>query len=631
MMGKRSRGGQISVVATVVAAMLWGVCCGVRLASSMSSSALSKWLVLDWPAIAISGAVVIVLVVTRSLSDRRIRFDSYLLDTFLEHIPDNIFFKDRNSRFLRISRSMANYIGLFNPLDAVQKSDADIFSPDHATRALRDEQEILRTGHSLVGIEERETWPNGRESWVLTTKVPLKDSKGRVLGTMGISHDITDRKNAQERIQYLAHHDPLTGLANRPLLQELLMQAIFLASRNGNLIAVLLVDLDRFKLVNDRFGHQAGDRLLEFVSNRINSCLRESDIVGRLGGDEFVVVLPDVSAARDAECVAQKLLRTVSRTFVVEGSECQIGASIGISLFPSHGNDLDSLLRAADLAMYQAKADGGGESCVFTDELEKSSRFECQIEQDLRFALARDQFLIYYQPIVSTDSTAITGVEALLRWHHPELGTLPASQFIPQLEKMGLMAEIGAWMLRSACMQLAAWQREDIPPIRLAVNLSAQQFYYGDIVDTIKTVLWETGMDPTGLELELTESLAFNCSEATVKSLRDLKQLGITLSLDDFGTGWSSLTYLQRFPIDRVKIDQSFTRNLNSQPSVEAVVRCILALCRDLEISCIAEGVESQQEFDYFREQSCAEVQGFLCARPMPAEEFSQFVRARRF
>lgn len=578
--------------------------------------------------IGVFGLLVLGLLLLKAQTERRFRMDRDLLDAFLEHIPDNVFFKNRESRFMRVSQAMARYCGMADPAQATGKSDCDIFSAEHAGRALADELEILRTGEPKVGMEEKETWPDGRESWVLTTKVPLKDRRGQIIGTMGIARDITERKKAEAHISYLALHDALTGLPNRILLQDRLGQAIALACRNGKQVAVLMLDMDHFKDINDTLGHYVGDRLLEAVSVRLRACLRESDIVARLGGDEFVVALPDVAGSEEIESVARKVLAAVAEPMEIESHALQVRASIGISQYPADGESAGVLLQNADAAMYKAKTRGRGSHFFFTSELNEVTQRRQKLGSEVHQALARREFVLYYQPLVSANTWRMTGVEALMRWHHPERGLISMNEFIPLLEELGLMVEVGNWVLKTACLQAAAWQKAGLPAIRMAVNLSAQQFYRSDIVHTVERVLSETGLDSQWLELELTESLTLDDSEATITIMRDLKHIGVSLSLDDFGTGWSSLSYLRRFPLDRIKIDRTFLRDVMSQPAAEAVVRTILNLGRDLGLECTAEGVETSQQLAFLRARQCNEIQGFLYSPAVPAAECGALMRS---
>lgn len=560
--------------------------------------------------------------------DRQQRLDRYLLDAFLEHIPDNVFFKDLDSRFVRISSAMAKYCGLKNPAQAVRKTDADLFSREHAEQALADEREMIRTGRPIIGKEERETWPDGHETWVLTTKVPLRDRDGRITGTMGISRDITDRKQAELRVQHAALHDTLTGLPNRMLLEDRLNQAIISAKRDRNSVAVLVVDLNQFSCVNNLRGYDVGDRLLEAVSARLKGLLRESDTVSRPGGDEFAIALPGISEREEVDVVARKILRGIAEPFQVEGQEIRITGSMGISQYPSDGESPEKLLQAADAATIESKKRGRGEHTFFSAAMTEASRRRQRLETDLAQAWTRDEFVLHYQPFIESESGRITGMEALLRWKHPEQGLISPNQFIPYLEEMGMMVEVGRWVLRAACRQSVGWQCQGFPAIRIAVNVSSQQLYQGNIVDTVEAVIHETGLDPKLLELELTESRMLDKSEATISIMRRLKKIGVSLALDDFGTGWSSLSYLKSFPLDRIKIDQSFVRDIASESTARAMVKSILGLGQSLSVACVAEGVETAQQRDFLRNQKCPEMQGFYFSRPLAAVDATALLRA---
>ncbi|MBV8580484.1 MAG: EAL domain-containing protein [Candidatus Eremiobacteraeota bacterium] len=440
--------------------------------------------------------------------------------------------------------------------------------------------------------------------------------------------DITERIETEARMRYMALHDALTGLPNRALLQDHLSQAITAARRNKQKIAVLMLDLDNFKEVNDSLGHHVGDDLLETTAKRLRKCLRESDIVARLGGDEFVVTLMDVADARHVEVVAHKILKALAQPYDLEGREVQVGTSIGISLYPNDGEDAGALLRAADTAMYDAKGSGRGTFRCFTPALNDAAQRRLVLANDIRHACTRGEFVVFYQPQVSLESGNIVGVEALLRWRHPEQGLVAPSTFIPLLEETGLIVEIGEWVLRTACAQSVAWQNEGLPPMRVAVNLSARQFYRGDIVRTVAQALEESGLEPHLLELELTESLTLDDTDATIRIMHDLKMLGVSLSLDDFGTGWSSLSYLRRFPLDRIKIDRSFMRDVATHTGASTIVQSIMHLAQKLGIQCIAEGLETPDQLGYLDDQMCPEVQGFLFAPALPASELAAMLQS---
>jgi diguanylate cyclase (GGDEF)-like protein len=424
---------------------------------------------------------------------------------------------------------------------------------------------------------------------------------------------------AEARIHHMAMHDALTGLPNRVLLQDRLTQGIALARRNYESIAVLMLDLDRFKHVNDSLGHHVGDRLLEEVSERIKACLRESDIVARLGGDEFVIALPSVSCDQDIEEVVHKLLTSIRDRFQIEDHAIQISGSIGIGQYPADGDTPGALLRAADVAMYTAKSKGRSTHCFFSPELDVATQRRIALVGDLQNACARGEFVLHYQPQVSTNSRSIMGVEALLRWNHPMHGTISSVEFVPLLEETGLIVEVGNWVLKTACLQNVAWQREGLPPVRVSVNVSAHQFYRSNLVGCVEEALRESHMDPKWLDLELTETLTLDDSETTINIMHQLKSLGVALSLDDFGTGWSSLSCLRRFPLDRIKIDRSFMRDIMSESAAKAVVSSILDLAHNLGFSCIAEGVETEKQLEYLETKKCPEIQGFLYSPALPA------------
>jgi diguanylate cyclase (GGDEF)-like protein/PAS domain S-box-containing protein len=621
-------------ITTLLGAILFGIAVGVGLVPEAVSARVQAILHSGYAYLA-AGLLLLVfavlgLFILEMTVDKQHQLDRILLDAFMEHIPDNVFFKDLDSRFVRISSAMATYCGLADSGQAMHKTDADVFTAEHAQQALADEKEIIRTGCPIIEKEEKETWPDGHETWVLTTKVPLRDRSSQIIGTMGIAHNITDRKQAELRIRHMALHDSLTGLPNRALLEDRLSQAIAWAERNRNRVGLLFLDLDRFKNVNDTFGHYVGDRLLESVSVRLKQCLRDSDTIARLGGDEFVIALLMSADQGGIERVAQKVLESLTFPFRVEGHELQMGASIGICQFPEDGQSAADLLRFADAAMYEAKNRGRGRYCFFSPALTDATQRRQKMENDLLQACARDEFVLHYQPLIETESGRISAVEALIRWRHPELGLISPNQFIPQLEELGLMVEVGRWVLKTACRQAMEWQQLGLPPIRMAVNVSAQQFYQGSIVDTVGSILRETELSPKLLELELTESRTLDGSDATITIMQGLKRLGVSLSLDDFGTGWSSLSYLRRFPIDRIKIDRSFVRDVLSQHGAEAVVKSILGLGKNLGIECVAEGVETRQERDYLKKHRCAEMQGFFFSKPITAVDITALLMSAK-
>jgi len=574
------------------------------------------------------GVLAILLVILRRAVEQQSQINNELLDAFLEHTPDNVYFKDLNSRFLRISSSMAKHFGLKSPADAVNKSDADIFTAEHAGQALADEQEVIRSGRPIFEKEEKETWPDGRESWVLTSRIPMMDRNGQIIGTMGISHDITDRKLTELKSRHVALHDPLTGLPNRVLLLDSLAQGIAASKRDGNSLAVLLLDLDRFKFVNDTMGHAVGDRILETVAGRLKQCTRGGDTVARLAGPQFVVAVPNLPDRKAVERVAQKILTTVAEPVEIGDRALQLTASVGVSLYPENGENPEALLQYADSAMYDAKKRGRGRFSFFSTAMTEATQKKETLEHELLSAKSWDEFQLHYQPIVESMLGRIAGMEALLRWKHPKMGLVPPEQFIPQLEELGLMVETGHWILRTACRKAVEWEKEGLPPVRVAVNISTQQFFESNIVETVESVLQETGLEPKRLELDLTESRILEDSEDMIATMRRLKTTGVSLSLDNFGTKWSSLSYLRRFPVDRVRIDRSFIRDAATHPAAEAMVKGMLGMARSLGFSSIAEGVETSQQRDLLKRLNCSEMQGYFFSPPLPAVDATALLRS---
>lgn len=445
-----------------------------------------------------------------------------------------------------------------------------------------------------------------------------------------IVRDITERMQAQERLQYLAHHDSLTGLSNRAMFLERLDHALTRARWTNRPLAVLFLDLDRFKNINDTLGHNIGDSALRVAAQRLLDAVREGDTVARLGGDEFTVLLEDLASTDDVPVVAQKILESVSQPFDVEGREFVMTTSIGISLYPSDGDDSLKLLRNADTAMYRAKEQGRNKSQFYSSEMGAKALEKFMLESNLRHALERKEFQLYYQPQVNLDTGAITGVEALLRWRHPELGLVSPDQFLPVAEETGLMKSIDEWVLRTACLQAQAWRSAGLPPITMAVNLSGAVFGGHDLAEIISRVLGESCLVPEQLELEITENAIMQNAEPTVRMLGNLRRMGIRLAVDDFGTGYSSLSYLKRFPIDTLKIDKSFVQDVTVDDDDASLVKAIVVMGHALKLNVIAEGVETAEQLAFLRQQGCDGMQGYFFSRPLPLEEITPMLQSRK-
>jgi diguanylate cyclase (GGDEF)-like protein len=434
------------------------------------------------------------------------------------------------------------------------------------------------------------------------------------------------RKKAEERLAYLAQYDPLTGLANRALFQDRLQQAVARAERSGGQLALLFVDLDRFKAVNDTFGHDCGDLLLREVAGRMEARVRKSDTVARLGGDEFAIILEDISEAEDAARVAQDMQRRLSEPVLLSGDEVPAAASIGIALWPGSGGD--RLLKDADAAMYRAKRQGGNRQQFYTEEMNVQATARLTLERDLRRALQDEQFVLYYQPQVDLSTGRVIGAEALLRWRHLDRGLVSPGEFIPILEESRLINPVGRWALGAACRQGRSWREAGLAPVRISVNLSARQFGRRDLADDIAGALAEGGMAQEDLELEITESLLMEDPETALATLERLrKELGgVGISIDDFGTGYSSLYRLKELPVQRIKIDRSFVLGVPEDPGDAAITSAVIRLAHDLGLGVVAEGVETAEQRDFLRDRGCDEAQGYLFGRAVPAEEFARLL-----
>ncbi|MBI3609120.1 MAG: EAL domain-containing protein [Nitrospirae bacterium] len=442
--------------------------------------------------------------------------------------------------------------------------------------------------------------------------------------------DITERKKAEETIRHQAYHDLLTDLPNRLLCMDRLTLALSHADRYRQKVAVMFVDLDRFKLINDSMGHEIGDRLLKNVAERLIACLRKSDTVARMGGDEFMLLLPELRKAEDAAVVAHKILEAVEPPFNLEDREFYLTASIGISLYPDDGEDAQTLVKSADTAMYRAKEQGRNHYQFFSSAMKMVASERLALENSLRRALERREFMVHYQPQIHLPTGEITGMEALARWQHPERGLVSPAQFIPLAEETGLIVPIGEWVLRTACAQTKAWKTTGAGALRITVNLSVRQFRQKNLAEIVGRVLAETGLDPSDLVLELTEGSIMQNVETTIAALRALKTMGVRISIDDFGTGYSSLNYLKRFPVDILKIDQSFVRNITNDPGNAAIATAIVAMAHSLKMEVIAEGVETADELAFLRSLRCDGMQGYLYSKPVAAEAFTKLLSEGR-
>jgi diguanylate cyclase (GGDEF)-like protein len=445
---------------------------------------------------------------------------------------------------------------------------------------------------------------------------------GKYLG-VGNGHSllnqITQRKQAE--LHYLAHYDQLTKIPNRMLMNDRLQMACRDADRNNALVGLMFVDLDRFKQINDTMGHSFGDILLQAVAERLESCIRGNDTVARLGGDEFAVLLHKLEDAGDADATAQRIVDIFRRPFSILDREVFITASLGITIYPRDEQEINNLLAKADAAMYEAKTSGRNAFRTYRPGLSMHSMDHLSLEADLRRAIEREELVLHYQPQVSVANGTLIGVEALIRWQHPQRGLLSPAAFIGIAEDSGMIIDIGNWVLREACRQQRTWSLQHIPSLRMAINISAMQFRRDDFTEIVRTIIEETGVDPGCIELELTENVAMHHADDVLNTLRELKKIGVKLAIDDFGTGFSNLSYLQRFPFDRLKIDQSFVRGIEHMPANRSIVQAIVSLAKSLSLEVVAEGVETAAEYAQTSACACDEVQGYFHARPMPAAD----------
>lgn len=453
---------------------------------------------------------------------------------------------------------------------------------------------------------------------------PIIDHQGDTLGAVMVFRDLFEKKKYEEQIRYYAFHDTLTGLPNRRLFYEKIAIAMVNSQRNTHPMALLFIDLDHFKFINDSLGHDLGDLLIKEVSSRLIACVREKDIVARLGGDEFTIIMEDI-AKEQLEQTAKRMIQSLSTSYMLKGNELFITPSIGISLFPEDATDVDTLIKNADTAMYYVKMNGKNNYFYFNKEMNQQLNRKRLIHKGLRKAIEKNEFILYYQPKVELGTGKIIGVEALIRWMHPELGMVPPNEFITIAEETGQIKSIGKWVLHTACRQGQEWIEKGFIPLRIAVNVSLQQLMQDDFINNVEEVLHETGFNAANLEMEITESV-MQSGEYTINMLHKLKEMGIYISIDDFGTGYSSLSYLKRLPLDALKIDKSFVDDIQIDQTDSDIVKTIIALAKNLKLKCIAEGVETEVQTHFLKENGCHEVQGYFISKPIHVTEFEQLI-----
>ena len=545
----------------------------------------------------------------------------HFLQVLIDAIPQPVFYKNKEGRFLGCNRAFETSLGITRR-DLINKTAHDIAPKELADRYELADRELFASGLGATQIYEHSlVYADNIPRDVIFFRAAFPDSKGNLGGMVGTVLDISERKQYERQLEKLATRDELTGLANRTLLFDRIEQAIRSARRSAGRFAVLLLNIDRFKIINDSLGHDYGDKLLCEVAARLRQTMRETDTVSRFGGDEFVVLLKDIETPEDIRQIATKILNIFTVAFELDQREFSLTASLGISIYPDDGGDKTILVRNANIAMYHSKKLKNHFSC-YSEEMNHQLLETLELENALRHALNKDQFTLYYQPKIDLKSSSINGCEALIRWQHPEHGLVSPATFIPLAEETGLIVEIGEWVLKEACRQGLAWQQSGLTPVPVAVNLSARQFHRSDLVTRVAAILEESGFPAELLELELTESMIMDDPVETEKILHGLKSLGVKLSLDDFGTGYSSLNYLRRFPVDCLKIDRSFIQDVPTDPSGASVVSSIIDIAHNLRITAVAEGVETDEQLEFLNRCSCDSMQGYLFSKPLPADDF---------
>jgi diguanylate cyclase (GGDEF)-like protein/PAS domain S-box-containing protein len=560
------------------------------------------------------------LVETQRQTESALRQSSRVFDSAAE----GVVITDINANITSVNRAFTKITG-YSENEVLGKNPSMLRSGRH-------DREFYKTMWSSIlrqGEWRGEVWDRRKNGEIFPkwqTISAVRDEDGNLTHYVSVFSDISQLKESEEKLHHLAHHDALTALPNRLLLDARLEHSLQHAHRVGAHVAVLFLDLDRFKKINDSLGHSVGDELLQLVAKRLLTCIRGEDTIARLGGDELVIVLGHMDKTDYAATIAQAVQDTLSAPFELEGQDVFVSASIGISLYPQDGRDATTLLKNADAAMYMAKSEGRNGFRFYSKELTVSGCDSLALESRLYRAVESEQLLLHFQPQVSLKSGNIVGVEALLRWQHPQLGLLPPAKFIHLAEENGLIEVIGKWVLHSACTQAKAWQKEGLAPFRIAVNISERQLRQNNIIQEIRDVLEDTGLEPHNLELELTESSVMKRAERAAKTLDALRELGTSIAIDDFGTGYSSLSYLKRFSVDRLKIDRSFVRDIPQDASDIALAKSIIALGHSLKLSVVAEGVETQAQRELLTSIGCDEMQGFLYSAPRPASELTRLL-----
>jgi diguanylate cyclase (GGDEF)-like protein/PAS domain S-box-containing protein len=569
---------------------------------------------------------VITDITERHRMEKALRQSEEKYRTILESIQEGYFEIDITGKYTFFNDSMCRIHG-YSKEELMGMNHRQHTDKETKNKLFQVFNKVYNTGEPAKGVDWQIIRKDGTKRYIESSISLQKDSSDKPIGFRGIVRDVTERKRAEERIQYLATHDALTGLPNRLMFGQLINHAIQAARRYQRQLAVFFIDLDRFKAINDSLGHEAGDQLLQEIAKRFKKSLRAVDVVGRLGGDEFIMLIEEMDELSQIENVAHKILSTAIQPIVLLGEECRVTASIGISIYPRDGEDEQALMKNADMAMYVAKEEGKNNYQFYSKDIQSKSNKRFSIETNLRRALERNELSLEYQAKVDFKTGAITGVEALLRWDNPYLGSVTPMQFIPVAEETGLIVPIGRWVMKTACAQNVAWQRQGLPPVCMAVNLSLRQLMDDNLLKDIKAALVDSGMAPNLLELEITESMVMQNPARLTGVLTNIKKLGVRLAIDDFGTSYSSLTQLRNFPIDTIKLDKSFIRNLPQDSKDKAITEAIIAMGKTLSLTVVTEGMETQAQKDFLQDHICDEMQGFYFSKPVAPDNFADLLR----
>ncbi|MCR6631024.1 MAG: EAL domain-containing protein [Magnetospirillum sp.] len=569
----------------------------------------------------------------RKVAEEELRNQKEWLTTLINAMPDLVCFKDGKGRWLVANEFYLEIAGLkgvdYHGRTGYELARLSREQPDFLRTTTESDERAWREGRPITYEKEVTAADRGTKVFDVV-KIPLFNDDGSRRGLVLVGRDVTERKLAAARIHHLAHHDALTNLPNRVLFQERLRSALLQAKRVQHSVALMFLDLDKFKDINDTLGHHVGDLLLKAVAKRLQRCVRETDTVARLGGDEFAIILTNLDGADGAIQVAESVIASIADPFGLEEHEVLTSTSIGITVFPDDAGDADQLLKNADLAMFRSKAEGRNNYHFYVAEMDAEVQARKVIERDLRLALGTEQLELHYQPLVEVDTGAVIGCEALLRWNHPTRGWVGPAEFIPIAERTDLIAPLGRWILHRACLQGRDWARAGLPPLKIAVNLSPAQFkHHQTLISMVADILDQTGFPPSQLQLEITEGIAMQNIEATIEVLQQLRAMGLVISIDDFGTGYSSLNYLKRFPVDKLKIDRSFVADIGLHQDNAAVVKAIVNLGHSLGTRVNVEGIETREQLDFIIAHGVDEAQGYYFSRPVPADSFAQLVRER--